>query len=317
MEEGLVMILRILDCSQYIYAGSYKNAVISRGVRETDGQYSENWAPIGGVRFLVQQAAKMVSDDTVVIPVFEGTPTVKRQMYYEVFGDEFGYKKGRKTHGNDISIQREYARNILDRCGFPVQYVDGYEADDIIYTLVKMYYNDFDSIVIHSADSDLYFLVDSKVTIDKVGDNTGKIVTRENYQNVVNKDEWTCYNVHHIKKLCTGDKSDNIPGIGVDWEDRLDTVIPMSDLSKLGDLGLCRDYLKKAIVAYPSAPYAHRILSTFNILVPLEVPSELINDMEPDVNWDKLRYFTRGWKPEDDQWGFEDELLEYIDSYYK
>lgn len=73
------MILRILDCSQYIYAGSYKNSTIARGVRESDGVYKENDAPIGGVRFLINSAAKLCNDNTVVIPVFDSTPTIKRR----------------------------------------------------------------------------------------------------------------------------------------------------------------------------------------------------------------------------------------------
>lgn len=311
------MDLRILDCSQYIYAGSYKNAVISRGIREVDGEFSENAAPIGGVRFLVTQAASLVNDNTVVMPVFESKPTVKRQMYFDVFGEEYGYKRGRKSHGDDIPLQRDYARRILEQCGFPVQFADGYEADDLIYTLVETYKNDFEHVYVHNNDSDLYFVVDDNVSIAKIGNNVGKVINRGNYCDMVDKKGWVCYNVHHMKKLCAGDTSDNIPGIGMDWEDRFDSVIPASELPKLGDLSLCREYIKKAIVAYPTAQNAYRVLSTFNILMPLEVPVYLINENEQDIDWNKLRYFVHGWKPDEDRWGFEDELSEYINNYYR
>lgn len=311
------MKLRILDTSQYIYAGAYKSATISRGVRETNGEYEENSAPIGGVRFLINSAAKLCSDDTIVIPVFDRTPTIKREMYADTFGDTHGYKGTRKQLDSSIGIQKDYAFSILEKIGYPVQAAEGYETDDVIYTLVQMYKNDFEHIYIHSSDSDLYFMVGPNVSMDRVGDNVGKVITPANYSAVVDKDGFVAYNVFHLKKLCAGDKSDNISGIGKDWEPRFDSVIPASELSRLGDLDLCRDYLKKAILKYPDAPNAHMVLRTFDIMSPLLVPNHLINDCEPDIDWNKHRYFVHGWKPDEDRWGFEDDLLEYIDRFYE
>ena len=153
--------------------------------------------------------------------------------------------------------------------------------------------------------------------MDMIGEKTGKIINIHNYQTVTDKDGWCPYNVHHIRKMCTSDRSDNIPGVGSDWMPRLDSVIPASELSKLGDLNLCRKYIKETIAKYPTAPNAHMLLPTFNILVPLEVPEHLLNDAEPDINWDKLRYFVHDWNYQEDKWGFEDMLSEYIDHYYE
>lgn len=205
----------------------------------------------------------------------------------------------------------------MEKIGYPVQIAEGYEADDIIYTLVNMYKNDFEHIYVHNNDSDLYFLVSGNVSIDRVGDNVGKLITTANYSHVVDKRGYVAYNVHHIKKLCEGDKSDNIPGVGVAWEPLLDSVIPASELCNLGDLDLCRDYIKKAIMKYPTTPNAHMLLKTFNMLTPLLVPDYMLNDIESDVDWEKQRYFVHGWKPDEDRWGFEEDLLEYIDSYYE
>lgn len=313
------MELHILDCSQYIHAGSYANTTISRGVREDNGEYQENWAPIGGVRFLINRAAELCKDGSIVIPVFDKTPNIKREMYKAAFGDEFGYKGNRKTPDpmRAVSIQKDYAYIIMEKIGYPVQAAQDYESDDVIYTLVQMYKNDFESIHVHSSDSDLYFLVGGNVMMDTVGPNIGKVITQANYPNVVDKDGWCPYNVHHIRKLCNGDHSDNIPGIGSDWMPRLDSVIPADKLAYLGDLEVCREFLKDAVDKYPTAPNAHMLLKTFNILVPLVVPEHLINDVEPAIDWDKQRYFVHGWKPDEDHWGFEDDLTEYIDSYYR
>lgn len=318
------MELHILDCSQYIYAGSYgistsrsSGAKISRGVRETDGVYGENSAPIGGVRFLINQAAALCGEDRVVMPVFDRTPNIKREMYKDAFGSEYGYKGNRKAAGSEIHLQKDYAYAIMDKLGYPVQAATDYESDDLIYTIVNMYRNDYERIFVHCNDSDLYFLVGGNVCVDMVGSKVGKLVTEANYPQVVDKDGWCPYNVHHIRKLCMSDRSDNIPGIGSDWMPRFDEVIPTDELRKLGDLDLCREYLKEAVNRYPTAANAHMVLRTFNILVPLLVPDYLINDREPDVDYEKQRYFTSGWKQNMDKWGFEEDLLAYIDSYYE
>ena len=313
------MDLHILDCSQYVYAGSFSKVKVARGVRESDGEYMENSAPIGGVRFLIHQAAELAKNpNNVVIPVFDRPPVIKREMYYKTFGDEYGYKGTRPAKDPAIPIQKDFAFKIMESIGFPVQAIDNYEADDVIYTLVQMYKNDYETVYVHCNDSDLYFIVSDNVCMDTVGPKVGKYVTRTNYESVVSKDGCP-YNVHHIRKLCAGDKSDNIPGVGNEWAARIDEIV-MSDggrYDRLGDLDLCRRYLRECVAKYPNQPGAQRLLSTFNILTPLLVPEYLINDIEPMIDKDKLRYFVHDFNPEYDHWGFENELLEYIDSYYK
>lgn len=308
------MDLHLLDCSQYIWAGSYSKARITRGVRESNGEYCENSAPIGGVLFLIKHAAELSRNGDVVMPVFDSTPELKREMYYKTFGEEYGYKGTRKqTSDMFIKEQKDYAYQILSSIGFPTQIAEGYESDDLLYTLTKLYKNDFDTVHVHTSDSDLYFLVGANVIIDTVGPNVGKYITPANYSTTVEKDGWCVYNGHHLRKLCKGDTSDNIPGIGMMWTELLDSVIPASELPKLGDLDLCRHYIKEALIKNPTAPNASRVLQTFNILVPLEVPEHFINPNEQVINKQKLAYYLSGWKEELDQWGYEDMLSDYID----
>lgn len=311
------MVLHLLDCSQYIYAGARSNSIVSRGVRETNGEYQENWAPIGGVRFLVNQAAALSGPDSIVVPVFDRPPEIKREMYKEAYGLEYGYKGKRKAPELAISLQKKYAEEVLREIGYPVQAAEQYECDDVLYTMVEMYKNDFEEIIVHCNDSDMYFLVGGNVSIGMVGSKVGKVVTTASYPHVVDPKGWCPYNVHHIRKLCTGDSSDNIPGVGSHWTELLDSVIPASELPNLGNLELCRSYLREALLKYPTAENAHALLSTFNILVPLQVPDYLINEVEPMIDLNKQRYFTSDWDESLDKWGFEDSLSAYIDSFYK
>ncbi len=309
------MFMRIMDCSNYIYAGSFSKSYISRGVRESNGEYAANEAPIGGVRFLLRQVHELMSQDTVVVPVFDRQPEIKRQMYEEAFGRQ-DYKGNRPAKKINITGQQRYAEQILTELGFPVQSVDGYEADDVIYSLVKYYKDDFEHIYIHTRDSDLYFLVDVNVSIATVG-NVGNDIDIYSYPTLVKKGEHTLYNTAHLRKLCRGDASDNIPGVGWEFAEKIDALVSTEEYAKFGDLDLCREYIRKVVIANPTMAGAHNLLRTFNILVPLLIDYSLLNDAEQDVDTDKMRYYLSDWNKDLDRWNLEDELMEYIESYYE
>lgn len=310
--------LHILDTSNYLYAGSYYNKkYISRGVRESNGDYCANKAPIGGVAFLISSIRNILINDpnAVIMPVFDRTPEIKREAYASFIGDPFGYKGKRGSKPPALIQQKDYAEQILNDMGFVVQAVDQYEADDVIYSLVRYYIDDFDHIYIHTKDSDLTFLVSPKVSIAPVtkGD---KRIDIHNYRSMANSKRDTMYNTVHLRKLCEGDTSDNIPGVGWEWAEYLDNIIPNEDYEKLGDLELCRKYIKEAIYAHPTANRAQSVLQIFNLMMPYKVPYDLLNDMEQDIDREKLCYYVN-WDPSLDRWGLEDMLCDYIDSTFE
>lgn len=311
------MDLHIFDVSNYIYAGAYSNKKVSRGVRETNGRYEENSAPIGGVAYLLSRIARIAIDpNCIVIPVFDNPPEIKRQMYGEAFGDPKGYKGTRPTKRFDVNPQKDYAEIILRDIGFPVQSLEGYEADDIIYSLVKYYKDDFEHIYIHTRDSDLFFLVDNNVSIATVT-KQDKVINRWNYELSVKSGEHVLFNTIHFRKMCSGDSSDNIPGVGIKWGEKLDEIIEDDMYERLGDLDLCRKYIIQAVAANPDIPGGHNVLRTFNIICPLLVPFEALDNSEFEIDWDKFSYYQNDWDSTRDKWNLEDMLRDYIDSYYE
>lgn len=308
------MELHILDCSNYIYAGAFSNKAIARGVREDNGEYRANDAPIGGVRFLLRQISALMRPGVDIMPVFDRVPEIKREMYRTAFGYD-GYKANRPPKKIDITEQQRYAELVLRDLGFPVQSVDGYEADDVIYSLVKYYKDDYEHIYIHTKDSDLFFLVDANTSIATVGEK-GKEIDIYSYPTLVKNDEHTLYNTVHLRKLCRGDTSDNIPGVGWEFAEKLDAIVPTEEYAKFGDLDLCREYIKRVITENPTMAGGHNILRTFNILCPLLIGFEELNDVEQDVDAGKWSYYMNDWNPSLDNWGLEDMLADYIESYY-
>lgn len=308
------MDLHIMDSSNYIYAGNYSNKFISRGVRECDGEYRANEAPIGGVRYLIREASALLNPNTVVMPVFDRKPTIKREMYAECLGYH-GYKGTRPAKKSEIVEQQHYAEQVMLDMGFPVQAAEGYEADDVIYSLVKYYKDDFEHVYVHTRDSDLYFLIDPTVEIAMVG-KQGNNIDIYSYPTMVKKGEHTGYNTAHLRKLCRGDTADNIPGVGWDFANAIDKIMTEQDYTKCGDLDYCRQVIKRVITENPTLPNGHNILRVFNLLMPLLIDFNELNDIEQDVNVDKLHYYLQDWNKSLDRWNLEDMLAEYIDVYY-
>lgn len=308
------MDLHILDCSNYIYAGTFSKKSIARGVHETNGEYSAKDAPIGGVRFLLKQISQLMGPNVEIMPVFDKIPEIKKEMYIEAFGYD-GYKANRPPKKFDITEQQIYAEQILRDVGFVVQSVEQYEADDVIYSLVKYYKDDYEHIYIHTRDSDLFFLVDATTSIAKVGDK-GNDIDIYSYPMLVKKDEHTLYNTSHLRKLCRGDVSDNIPGVGWDFAEKLDAMVPTEEYAKFGDLELCREYIKKVVLQNPTMVGGHNILRTFNILCPLLIGFEELNDVEQDIDMGRWAYYMNDWDASLDRWNLEDMLADYIETYY-
>ncbi len=292
------------------------NMWIERGVRQVDGAFAANDAPIGGVKFLLDAIFKLNNRNNFIIPVFEKSPTIKREMYKRLFGDEYGYKGKRPPKKKGINEQKTYAEWVLNDLGYPCYDVEGYEADDVIYSLVLYLHDEFDEIRIYTRDSDLYFLVDDKVSLYPVT-RQDKIININNYEDVCNRKVNTPYNVHHLRKLCSGDTADNIPGVGKAFAEYFDACIEDSSQYKmLGDLDYCRSLISKVIERYPTMPNAHKILPTFNILMPLKIPEEMLLPVpEFSVDIGKLYYYKAGWSQKLGDSYLESALQSYIDSY--
>ena len=307
------MNLHILDSSNYIYQGAAFNKMIARGVREDSGSYRANDAPIGGVKFLIDRVCDLLSPENKVVIAFDKLPTVKREMYTNCFGVS-GYKATRQHRNSSIYAQRYYAEQILRDMDFPVLSVDGYEADDIIYSFVKYYAADYEHVYVHTRDSDLSFLVSENVSIDKVG-TQGKYIDLYNYRTEALSNYELTYNLVMVVKLMIGDTSDNIPGVGTWVGEALDTIYGAEDYRKCGDLDVCRNMLREVAKKFPDKPKSHNLVMVFNLRAPLLVPLENIELYDEDYDADKLKYYTHNWNKDYDHWHLEDMLLEYIDSY--
>lgn len=121
------------------------------------------------------------------------------------------YKAGRKKMPDELRVQFEPLKNLLDKFNINRIEIDGYEADDIIGTVSRIAEEDGFKVFIVTGDKD---------AIQLASNNTTTLITKKgvadveeyNYDSVVEKYEMTPNQFIDLKGLM-GDKSDNIPGV--------------------------------------------------------------------------------------------------------
>ncbi|RME74809.1 MAG: DNA polymerase I [Planctomycetota bacterium] len=127
-------------------------------------------------------------------------PSFRHESYAE-------YKANRAEMPDDLRAQMPWFRKIVQALRIPVLEVEGYEADDVIATVVKRAEREGVRVVILSGDKDLYQVLDENtIMIDTMRD---KVVTVEEVRRrfLVPPEK-----VADVQALA-GDASDNVPGV--------------------------------------------------------------------------------------------------------
>ncbi len=117
------------------------------------------------------------------------------------------YKVTRPEMPDELSLSIGYIKRIVRAMGYRIVEVEGYEADDVIYTLVRRFQDSFDRIYILTSDKDILQIVSDKVL---VYDSRADVV-----YDPEKVEEKFGIPPHLIPDYLTlvGDQIDNIPGI--------------------------------------------------------------------------------------------------------
>lgn len=143
---------------------------------------------------------------THIVAVFDTMAPTERVLEYQ------GYKANRQVMPEDLVIAIPYIKKIISGFNIPVVTLDGYEADDIVGTLVKQAeQNGFISYMMTS-DKDFAQLVTDKTFIYKPG-RGGEKAEVLGVEDVLKK--WEVTDVKQVIDILGlwGDAVDNIPGI--------------------------------------------------------------------------------------------------------
>jgi DNA polymerase-1 len=133
---------------------------------------------------------------------------VGRSFRHEQFED---YKATRERIPDELSIQIERIKELIDAFGIPVYTAEGYEADDVLATLAHQSEQKDTPALITTGDRDLLQVVDEKIWVLTSGRKFSDVIiytpekVRERYH--LDPSQIVDY------KALVGDKSDNIPGV--------------------------------------------------------------------------------------------------------
>lgn len=263
--------LYIIDLLPFIHAGHVNKHSFLYRVEDIGSRVREIRTYTGGTSLIFNTLYEIVGKGDIVI-CSDRRPTIKQDMYAE-------YKANRE-HNHEILMERKAAEYILEKVGATVLAYSGYEADDIIYTITKAVHEKYEHIYIYTGDSDLYFLVDEKVSI-LPSNSRGKTVTRENYESTKVHGNYYRYNTITVSKIGGGDASDNIPGLqGKVKEDFTKYICVDSLFPYMGNKDILRYWVEYAV---PEA------LGQVDLVFPLDVPDVPLQfsniDLHAVKNW--------------------------------
>jgi DNA polymerase-1 len=190
------------------------------------------------------------------------------------------YKAQRPPMPGNLSAQIPYVKSVLEAMGLPLLEKDGFEADDIIGTVVEQLKDHDADVVIVTSDKDMMQLVTERVVIL----DTMKGVTigeREVEEKFGIK---PALMIDYLA-LC-GDTSDNIPGVpGVGDKTARELVSVFGALDELYTHidEVKKPALKEKLVTGKGLAYMSRQLATIRLDVPIEKGIDDLKVREPDL----------------------------------
>lgn len=185
--------LYILDGSYYIFRAFYA----LRSLSNSKGM------PTNGLYAFTRMLLNVIRDERpehLIVTFDPPGKTFRHEMYEE-------YKANRESPPDELRAQMPHFRRIVKALNIPVIEVPGFEADDVIGTIVRSKTRDGVRVVVLTGDKDLYQLVDAHtLLVDSMRDKKVGI------QEVVERFQVGPEGVADVLALA-GDTSDNVPGV--------------------------------------------------------------------------------------------------------
>ncbi len=203
-------------------------------------------------------------------------PTVRKEGFID-------YKANRESIPEDIAISLPYIRKLIDAFNIPILLADGYEADDVIGTLVKKAEKlDFITYMM-TPDKDFGQLVSDKTFIYKPArmGNTAEIL---GVKEVCEK--FSIKNPEQVIDILGlwGDASDNIPGIPGIGEKRSKELITTygSVENIIANSKNLKGKMRENVETFARQGLESKMLATIILDVPVEFDEKQLKIKDPD-----------------------------------
>jgi len=208
------------------------HAIIHRAYHALPDFASSKGEPTGalfGLSTMLMKIIQELNPDYIAACFDLPKPTHRHEVFAE-------YKGGRKKTDDELGVQLQRSRDVFTAFGIPIYDAEGFEADDVIGTIVEETKKEPIDVVIASGDMDtLQLIEEGRVTV---------YTLRKGIQDTILYDEKAVHDRFGFDsdllpdyKGLRGDPSDNIPGIrGIGEKTATTLIIEFGTLEKMYDV---------------------------------------------------------------------------------
>lgn len=270
--------LVILDTFNFLHRAYY---AIPKSFRAPDNTPTN---AVYGVCSMIISLINEIKPDYVIAALDSKKPTFRVEEFSN-------YKAQRKEMDEELRVQIPIVFDAIEKMGILKVNCEGYEADDVIGTLVERYQGSFE-IFILSNDRDLWQLISPNVKV--MLPNTKGTFEEVNNNNVKSRLEFDKQFLTDYKAL-RGDTADNIPGVFGIGEVTAKKLISeyqtieniYSNIEKIKP-----ESLKKKLVESVETAYISKKLATIILDCPIVLNIEDAK-LKPGVSEDLVELFEK------------------------
>jgi DNA polymerase-1 len=261
--------LYLIDGNSYIYRAFYaiKRLSNSKGF-PTNAIY--------GFTNMILKILREKTPDYFAV-VFDSPAPTKRHKVYEQ------YKAHRPKMPDDLALQIQPIKDIIDAFNIPNVEIEGYEADDILATLAKKAEKEKIDVYIVTSDKDINQILSRRI---RTYDTMKEKITEE--KDIIERFGVEPSRFPEVMALM-GDASDNIPGVpGVGEKTAVSLLKEFGTLEDLikNTARIKKPKLKEAVSQNVENIKLSLDLASIDIHVPLDVPVKELTLKEPA--WERL-----------------------------
>lgn len=256
------------------------NSIMNRafyGIRVLSSSKGEYTNALTGFMNIYLKEFEAVKPDCVAVAFDLKTPTFRHKA-------NASYKANRKGMPEELAQQMPLIKELLTDLGIKIVEREGYEADDILGTLSKIFADSGNECCILTGDRDSFQLVGNNVTVHLAGTKETKIYTPDRIMQEYGVSPRQMIEV----KALMGDSSDNISGVkGIGEKTALALIQAQGSVEDLYK-NLDNMTLTKSVRAKLESGYNDAVDSRFLAEICLEVPIEtapesyVLGKIDPD-----------------------------------
>ena len=232
-----------------------------------------------GMSTMVWKLLREESPDYFIVAWDPPGPTFREERFA-------AYKATRPRMPDDLRSQIPYVKALFEALRLPLVEVPGFEADDVLGSLVARTQELPLELVLVSSDKDMLQLVGPRVRVLSPGPRGERVLLDEGQV----REKWGVEPAQIPDLLALmGDSIDNIPGVpGVGQKTAVKLIGQFGSVERLYDnLTLVPGKLRETLAANRKQALLSRELATVRASVPLSEDLSTFRRQEPD--WERLR----------------------------